>query len=108
MDYFIVKRFMYYVKLVWRNEMLQNISDGFEKFFCEIRDEIRQRHSEIIDDYVLDERIRGIENTSLALCEAKVEDEVIVFLLIKYWIYNLLCSWELIYKKFIKPNKNLF
>lgn len=55
------------------------------KFFCEIRDEIRQRHSEIIDDYVLDERIRGIENTSLALCEAKVEDEVIVFLLIKYW-----------------------
>ena len=85
MDYFIVKRFMYYVKLVWRNEMLQNISDGFEKFFCEIRDEIRQRHSEIIDDYVLDERIKGIENTSLALCEAKVEDEVIVFLLIKYW-----------------------
>jgi hypothetical protein len=29
--------------------------------------------------------MRGIENTLLVLCEAKIEDEVIVSLLIKYW-----------------------
>ena len=38
-----------------------------------------------MDAHVFEERIRGIENTSLALYEAKVEDEVIISLLIKYW-----------------------
>lgn len=65
--------------------MSQNISDGLINFCSEIIDGLRQRHHEIVDDYVFEERIRGIENTSLALYEAKVEDELIISLLIKYW-----------------------
>ena len=65
--------------------MLQNVSDGLIKFFSEIKDGLRKRHYEIVEDYVLEERIRGIENTSLALYEAKIEDELIISLLIKYW-----------------------
>lgn len=65
--------------------MVKNISEGLLKFGSEIIDELRKSHYEIVDEHVFEERIRGIENTSLALCEAKVEDEVIVSLLIKYW-----------------------
>lgn len=65
--------------------MSQNISGELTKFCSEIIDGLRQRHREIVNDYVFEEKIRGIENTSLALYEAKVEDELIISLLIKYW-----------------------
>lgn len=65
--------------------MAQNISDGLIKFCSEIIDGLRQEHYEIVDEHVFEERIRGIEITSLALYEAKVEDELIISLLIKYW-----------------------
>lgn len=65
--------------------MAQNILDGVKRFCFNAIDGLRERHHELVDDHVFEERIRGIENTSLALYEAKVEDEVIISLLIKYW-----------------------
>lgn len=55
--------------------MSQNVSDELIKFCSEIGDGVRQRHHEIVDDRVLEEKIKGIENASLALYEAKVEDD---------------------------------
>ena len=65
--------------------MSHNIKNVVFSFFSEVRDGIIARHYDRIDDFVLDERIKGIENATAALCEAKVKDDLIVSLLIKYW-----------------------
>lgn len=65
--------------------MSRNIKDIVSSFFSEVCDGIREKYYDRVDDYVLDERIRGIENATAAFCEAKVKDDLIVALLIKYW-----------------------
>ena len=50
---------------------------------------IRNRHREIIDDAVFEERILGIENATAAMIEAGIEDGIIIQMLQKYWDLRL-------------------
>jgi len=51
--------------------------------------EKREDNNARLDEAAFAERVTGIEKATAALKEAKVEDEKIIYLLQKYWIYAL-------------------
>lgn len=65
--------------------MLQKLKDVFSGFGFELIEGLRERHYDSLEERAFYERTKGIENATAALCEAKVKDDLIVSLLIKYW-----------------------
>lgn len=68
---------------------MSNVKEVFKGFGGEILESIRDRHREIIDDAVFEERILGIENATAAMIEAGIEDKIIIEMLQKYWDLRL-------------------
>ena len=68
---------------------MPNVKEAFKGFGGGILESIRDRHREIIDDAVFEERIIGIENATAAMLEAGIEDKIIIQMLQKHWDLRL-------------------
>lgn len=69
--------------------MSNTIKDAFHGFGWDLLDSIREKASERLSDAAFEERIVGIENTTCAMIEAGIDDEMIVKMLQKYWDLRL-------------------
>jgi hypothetical protein len=69
--------------------MVRSIRDSFSGFGSELLESIRENSNARLDEAAFEERVIGIEKAILALREAEVEDEKIIYLLQKYWDLRL-------------------
>lgn len=65
--------------------MRHSIKNSFSGFGTELLESIRENCNAKLDEASFKERIIGIEKTILALREAEVGDEKIIYLLQKHW-----------------------
>lgn len=65
------------------------LRDAFSGIGSEIIEGLRENYSVRLDDAAFEERVIGIKNATAALYEAKVEDDIIISLLQKYWDLRL-------------------
>lgn len=65
--------------------MKKSIKDSFSGFGIEVIEGIRERNHEMIDEYIFEERMLGIEKAILAFNESGIEEEEVINLLQKYW-----------------------
>lgn len=62
---------------------------AFAGFGWELLDRIRESENEKLSDAAFEERILGIQNATLAMLEAGVDEEMIIRMLQKYWDLRL-------------------
>ncbi|MFC4389048.1 hypothetical protein ACFOZ1_14690 [Gracilibacillus marinus] len=67
--------------------MAPYIRDSLSEFGKELLGRIRETSNARLEEAAFEERVIGIEKATAALVEATVEDEKIIYLLQKYWIY---------------------
>lgn len=69
--------------------MTRSFRDYLSEFGSELLERIRDNNHARLDEAAFEERVIGIEKTIAALCEAEVENEKIIYLMQKYWVYAL-------------------
>ena len=65
--------------------MSRSFIDSLSGFGFELLEGIREQHYIRLDDTAFEERVIGMKNATMALCEVKIEDDKIIHLLQKYW-----------------------
>ena len=63
--------------------------EAFDGFGWELLEGIRAKANERISDAEFEERIIGIEKATVAMLEAKVDEEIIIKMLQKHWDLRL-------------------
>jgi hypothetical protein len=76
--------------------LLKTFREAFDGFGWELLDGIRAKANERISDAVFEERILGIEKTTIAMIEAAVTEETIIKMLQKHWDLRLSEATEFI------------
>ena len=69
--------------------MARSTGDSLSGFGSGILENIRENNKASLNEATFEERVIGIEKATLALREAEVEDEKIIYLLQKYWDLRL-------------------
>lgn len=80
-------RFKEYIR--GRDFVMSSVKEAFKGLGGEILESICDRHREIIDDAVFEERILGMENATAAMIETGIEDRIMIQMLQKYWDSDL-------------------
>ena len=85
--------------------MAHSFREAFSGFGSELLQEMRERDNARLDDAAFEERIIGIEKAIVALQEAGIEEEKIIFLLQKHWDLRLSEAEELLRQERHTENK---
>ncbi len=69
--------------------MERSIRKSLSRFGGELLESIREHNNIKLDEAAFEEKVIGIEKAILALHEAEVDDEKVIYLLQKYWDLRL-------------------
>lgn len=79
--------------------MARSIRDSHSGFGSELLESIRENWNARLDEAAFEERVIGIKKATMALREAEVEDEKIVYLLQKHWDLRLSEAKEFLFQE---------